>query len=680
MLSDAQKQQIKAIHQAIKLALPGYQARPSQNKLVAEMANIIAGSYHSYDRIGLIEAGTGTGKSLAYLLAAVPLALRYKKKLVIATATVALQEQLVNKDLPFFQAHSKLPFEFSLVKGRQRYACAQRLQQQVLQPDMLSSFDKVQAAAELPALAQAWRERRWLGDKDTLPEALSDAVWHSIQADPYHCPKGQSAHASCPFHLARAEVDSSQVLVVNHALLLADLASGNSILPEPSECIYVIDEAHHLPDVGRDFFAGAALLNFDLKPWQERLQKLHQQLQKLLPQHSAIRDTLKLQDLSADFYAQLKPIQVLLAKSPQWFDKANTWRFADAQLPELMSRQAEPLTELSGKILQSIEKLFQALMEQLNDGKLRAASLTPLQQELSALEVKFSAQNQLWQAWTVPQQPHVSQARWLEQQESGIIGHACPLSVHFQLDDLLFSKAYAALLCSATLSSLNSFEGIKRELGLHDHPGVRTLQVASPFAYAERGLIHIPKLAYEPTAEQFTQELIQVLPTYLDKSAGNLVLFASYWQMEEVAAALRKQGWSMLVQGEAGRQSLLDLHQMRIDGGEGSILFGTQSFSEGLDLPGALLTNLIITKLPFAVPTSPFEEAMAEAVSKRGGNPFLLLTVPATARKLVQACGRLLRKEQDFGRIVILDRRLVTKSYGKAMLGALPPFQRQIDG
>ncbi len=680
MLSDAQKQQIKSIHQAIKLALPGYQARPTQNKLVAEIANIIAGSYHSYDRIGLIEAGTGTGKSLAYLLAAVPLALHYKKKLVIATATVALQEQLVNKDLPFFQEHSKLPFEFSLVKGRQRYACAQRLQQQVVQPDLLSSFDKVQAAAELPALAQAWRERRWLGDKDTLPEALTEAVWQSIQADPYHCPKGQSAHAGCPFHLARAEVETSQVLVVNHALLLADLASGSSILPEPSECIYVIDEAHHLPDVGRDFFAGSAVLNFDLKPWQERLQKLHQQLQKLLPQHSAIRDTLKLQDLTADFYAQLKPIQSLLGKNPQWFDKTHTWRFADAELPELVSRQAEPLTELSGKILQSIEKLFQALLEQLNDGKIRSTSLAPLQQELSALETKFSAQNQLWQAWTVPQQPHVSQARWLDQQENGIVGHACPLSVHFQLDDLLFSKAYAALLCSATLSSLNSFDGIKRELGLHDHPGVRTLQVASPFAYAERGLIHIPLLTFEPTAEQFTAELIQVLPQYLDKTAGNLVLFASYWQMEEVAAALRKQGWSLLVQGEAGRQSLLDLHQMRIDGGEGSILFGTQSFSEGLDLPGALLTNLIITKLPFAVPTSPFEEAMAEAVTKRGGNPFLLLTVPATARKLVQACGRLLRKEQDFGRIVILDRRLVSKSYGKAMLAALPPFQRQIDG
>ena len=149
--------------------------------------------------------------------------------------------------------------------------------------------------------------------------------------------------------------------------------------------------------------------------------------------------------------------------------------------------------------------------------------------------------------------------------------------------------------------------------------------------------------------------------------------------MEQVAAAIRQQGLSLLVQGEASRQALLDLHKSKIDGGSGSILFGTQSFSEGLDLPGKLLTNLVITKLPFAVPTSPFEAAMAEAITKRGGNAFLTLTVPAAARKLVQACGRLLRQEQDYGRIVILDRRLVSKSYGSAMLNALPPFQRQID-
>ncbi len=680
MLSDGLKQQIRHIHQAIKLALPGYQARPSQNQLIAEMANIVAGSYHSYDRIGLIEAGTGTGKSLAYLMATIPLALQTKKKLVIATATVALQEQLVNKDLPFFQKHSQLNFEFSLVKGRQRYVCIPKLHQQIAQPDLLSSFDPPKATAQLAELSQAWRNRQWLGDKDTLQEPLPEAIWQSIQADPYSCSKNQRAHQQCPFHLARAEIEQSQVLVVNHALLLADLASGNAILPAPEDCIFVIDEAHHLPDVGRDFFAGAALLTFDSQLWQEKLNKLQQQLQKLLPQHSALRDCLKLQDLTADFFSHIKPLQHFLQKQTSWFGSGNTHRFMDGHLPELFVRQAEPLTELSGKILTTVEKLFQALIEQQNDGKIRANQLSSLQQELSALEAKFSNQNQLWQAWTVPQTPHVSQARWLEQNEQGIFGHACPLSVHFQLEDLLFAKAHAVLLCSATLTSLNSFDSIKRELGLVEHAGLRTLQVSSPFAYAERGLIHIPALRHEPTAEQFTSELIEVLPQYLQKEAGNLVLFASYWQMEEVAKALRAEGWSLLVQGEASRQALLDLHKMSIEGGKGSVLFGTQSFSEGLDLPGDLLTNLIITKLPFAVPTSPFEEAMAEAVTKRGGNPFLLLTVPATARKLVQACGRLLRKEQDHGRIVILDRRLVTKSYGKAMLAALPPFQRQIDG
>ena len=157
------------------------------------------------------------------------------------------------------------------------------------------------------------------------------------------------------------------------------------------------------------------------------------------------------------------------------------------------------------------------------------------------------------------------------------------------------------------------------------------------------------------------------------------MLFASYWQMQQVAETLRTQGYSLLVQGEASRQALLQLHAENCKHDKQSILFGTQSFSEGLDLPGKLLTNLVITKLPFAVPTSPLEEALAEAISRKGGNAFVQLTIPATAKKLVQACGRLLRQEQDEGRIIILDRRLVTKSYGQAMLNALPPFRRQIE-
>ncbi len=675
MLSDTLKQQIRTIHQQMKAHLPGYQPRPGQNQLVAEMANILAGSYHNYDRIGLIEAGTGTGKSLAYLMAAIPLALAQKKTLVIATATVALQEQLVNKDLPFFQQYSGIDFQFSLVKGRQRYACIQRLQQQIQQPELFAQAQISQFAT----LLEQWKTRGWLGDRDSLPEALPEPSWQLVQADAYHCPRQHAAHRNCPFHLARAEIEDSQVLVVNHALLLADLDAGSSVLPPPEECIYVIDEAHHLADVGRDYFSARALLTSEASLWQDKVQKLKQVLNKALSQHAAISELLRLADATDEFFGHFQPVQRQIAGFFRDNTKEETHvRFADAVLPDLLQRQTEALRDSSQKVLTCIDKLFQLLLESANDGKLSTAQLASLQQELSALQQKFSNQAQLWACWSQSQQ-HVNQARWLEADGPHISGHACPLSVSFQLEDLLFSQAHAVLLCSATLKTLGSFDHISRDLGLTEHPGLRRLEVESPFAYREKGLIYIPKLKTDPTDEAFTAELCRRLASFIQPAEGNLVLFASYWQMEQVAVALRQQGLSLLVQGEASRQALLDLHKTKIDGGQGSILFGTQSFSEGLDLPGRLLTNLVITKLPFAVPTSPFEEAMAEAITKRGGNAFLTLTVPATARKLVQACGRLLRQEQDHGRIVILDRRLVTKSYGSAMLNALPPFQRQID-
>lgn len=671
MLTDHDKQQIRTIHQAIRTALPGYQARPSQNQLVADMANIVAGSFHNYDRIGLIEAGTGTGKSMAYLLACVPLALSRKKTLVISTATVALQEQLVNKDLPFFQQVCPTPFEFSLVKGRQRYACMHRLSSQLQQAD----FFQPESPAKLQALAEHWKNRTWLGDRDSLPEAVSDALWYSICADNVHCPRHHPAHRNCPFHLARAEIEESQVLVVNHALLLADIASGPTVLPPLEDCIVVLDEAHHLADVGREFFAASAQLNLDAAQFDEKIQKLSKVLLPLLDA-GEYKAVLQLADAHQALQVALKPV---IRDLPTQLLGKTERRFTDALLPELWQRQTDELVLQSGKAHAALEQLNTALNEHSGAGRIKSATLAQIQHELVFLLQKFNDQQSLWAAWSQPQHKQATQARWLVSQQDRIYGHSCPLSVMLQLEDILFSQAHAVLLCSATLRSLNSFDTIKRELGLIQHEGLKEVVVDSPFAYQERGLIHIPQLNTEPTSDAFTDELIQVLPKFLQQDQGNLVLFASYWQMEQVAKALRERGFSLLVQGEAGRQSLLDLHKMKVESGQGSILFGTQSFSEGLDLPGKLLTNLIITKLPFAVPTSPLEEAMAEAIEKRGGNPFLQLTVPAAARKLVQACGRLLRQEQDQGRITILDRRLVSKSYGSAMLKALPPFQLQID-
>lgn len=683
MLTATLKQQIRDIHRNIKTTLPDYRPRPGQNKLIAEIANIVAGQYHRHDRIGLIEAGTGTGKSLAYILGALPYALSQKKTLVIATATVALQEQLIQKDLPFFRQHSGLDFDFTLVKGRQRYACIERLQQHIQQPELFADTppDAKQQKALL-RLLNAWQDRSWLGDRDSLPEALSDDLWRLIQAEAHTCSKHQRQHHNCPFHLARAEITDSQVLVVNHSLLLSDLITGAAVLPAAENCIYVIDEAHHLAHCGRDLLSASAQLDNNAL-WLEKLRKNLQQLQSVLPE-TTLRDILRQDDNVSDFYNALKPLERSLSEFRSiWFTNNNQeeYRFAHAALPKLWQQQAELLWQSAQKAASGCDKLLTELQSKLAEQSKVPKLWHTLLQELAFAGQRFEQQRDLWFLLQQPQKEPATQARWLSRQANSthLQLHACPLSASYQLEQQLFSQAFASILCSATLTSLNSFSYVKKELGLTEHPGLQSLQVVSPFAYQTQAEIFLPKTRCEPTAPDFTAEIIRLLPSYLQHNEGSLVLFASYWQMQQVAQALREQGFSLLVQGEASRQALLQLHQQQVNHQQRSILFGTQSFSEGLDLPGKLLTNLIITKLPFAVPTSPLEEALSEAINARGGNPFLLLSIPETAKKLVQSCGRLLRQEQDHGRIVILDRRLVSKTYGKAMLDALPPFRRNIE-
>jgi len=245
---------------------------------------------------------------------------------------------------------------------------------------------------------------------------------------------------------------------------------------------------------------------------------------------------------------------------------------------------------------------------------------------------------------------------------------------------MLWSKCDGAVLCSATILALNSFDHFRFQAGLKANDGSQYQQVNSPFDYKNNAQLVIPKMDYEPSAIQFTDELIEKLPALIDKGFSTLVLFSSYWQMEKVAAALRdKNKLSIFVQGEQSRQYIIEKHKERCDSDKQSIIFGTQSFSEGLDLVGNYLNNLIITKLPFSVPTSPVEEAQAEYISAKGGNPFMTLSVPDTSKKLIQATGRLLRNEKDEGIITLLDRRLVSKRYGKQLLDSLPPYQRVIE-
>lgn len=688
MLSDRLKKTIRDSHTRIAQQLTDYKSRPSQNFLVAEIAKTLAGEYHKSQRICVIEAGTGTGKSLAYGLGAIPLALAQKKKLIISTATVALQEQLISKELPFLQTHSGLEFKFDLVKGRQRYICAQKLAA-VFQEDPQSSFLPTLSAPlsdadtkQLEALQQAYFEKKWNGDRDTYPQTISDSVWGLVVCDKHSCQRQLKSHQTCPFQLARQKILQMDVLVINHAVLLADLElGGGKILPELEDCFYVIDEAHHLPSVTRDFSSAAATIKGTLD-WLEKLLKFSGKMAALIVSQKAIGQNFKLNDAANDTAKYLKQVRDALEHADFSYNDDEHFRFQHGKVPDSLNAQASNIADGTLDCLRALSKMHEALTSDMADGDVKSSIGEPALLEAGLYIQRLETLNKLWFSYASKAESK-THARWIKRlvykNHHDYLLCDCPIEVGFYLKDALWNKCAGAILCSATLTALGNFDHFAYESGLAKEPGVKFIKAPSPFNYPEQAILHLPTMDVDPTDTDFSDYLVKVLPKYLDKNGANLVLFASYWQMEHVAKGLRTKGWSMLVQGEASRDALLQLHKSKIDGGKGSILFGTQSLSEGLDLPGSYLENLIITKIPFAVPTSPIEEAQAEFVQSKGGNPFLTITVPEACKKLIQSCGRLLRKESDFGRITILDNRLVTKRYGQAMLDSLPPFKRKID-
>lgn len=689
MLADSLKKTIRTIHSNIAAKLPDYKSRPSQNYLVAEIAKTLAGHYHRTERIAVIEAGTGTGKSLAYCLGAIPYAKQHKKSLIISTATVALQEQLVSKELPFFSKHAGIDINFELAKGRQRYICEERLftalQTDTTQISFLNLADSPLSQEEIKCLKEmqsAYKEGSWQGDRDTWPNVIPDHVWRLVQSDKHACQRQLSSHHHCPFHAARDRLTKADVIIVNHALLLADLELGGGIiLPEPADSIYVIDEAHHLPQVTRDFSAASTHLLASLE-WLEKLTKFNQKMANAISSTRATGLNFKLADAINDTAKDLKNVKNYFADNFFEYDEDNVHRFAQGELPANITNWVKDLKQSSSNMVKFLTKMHDALTLDLNDGDVSKKVAEPILAESGHYLTRIENFAKLWSNLTInsTSSPH---ARWIKQLEyKNHVDYMladCPIQVGYYLHDKLWQECAGAILCSATLSALGSFDHFAFEAGLKPLESVKYIKADSPFDYKENATLIIPNMLKEPSDKAFTEELAKVLPNYLQKEKANLVLFASYWQMNQVAEIVRKKGFSLLVQGEASRDNLLSLHHKKVKGGNGSILFGTQSFSEGLDLPGDLLTNLIITKIPFAVPTSPIEQAQSEYVEMKGGNPFLTITVPEAAKKLVQSCGRLLRKESDSGRIIILDRRLVSKRYGKAMLDSLPPFKRKIE-
>lgn len=711
MLSDKLKQTIRQAYKAIGENLEQFNPRKQQTLLIAEIAKTLAGEYNKDRKVITIEAGTGTGKSLAYSLGAIPLALSKNKKVCISTATVALQEQLVDKDLPFLKKFAGVDFNYTLVKGRQRYVCRQKLTQAITvdshkEPDQayftFAEKPNTKDIKTLNKMHKAMLDGSWLGDIDSWEEHLPQHIWQQIQSDKHSCLKNLTEHTHCPFHKARETMEQADVLVINHSLLLADLElGGGKILSSPEDTIYIIDEAHHLPKVTRDFASANITLKGSIE-WITKLRDTGHKMAKLIKSQYAISPALRLSDDCQDLLLEMQKVLAFIeANSQAYFDSTqksdmsqkltttpaneeSLYRFEHGIIPKILKNQAEDIEKLAKKSTTHLNKLYNGLVESVKDGEAKLYLAEPLLAEAGFMLQKLENFESLWFMYSKSDNSKGAPlARWLEKlsgKRNDYLLSASPIDVGFTLEDKLWSQCEGAVLCSATLRALNSFQHFCLQAGLKDNDGSQYKYVESPFDYSLNATLFIANMAKEPNSPDFTDEVIKKLPRYLKQGKASLVLFSSYWQMNKVAEAIREShSVDIMVQGELSRQQIIEQHKKKCDNKDISTIFGTQSFSEGLDLPGDYLNNLIITKLPFSVPTSPVEQAQAEYITSKGGNPFMSLSVPDTSKKLIQACGRLLRNEADTGTITLLDKRIITKRYGNQLLDSLPPFKRVIE-
>lgn len=684
------------IFTSINKLMPDFKARPQQ----VEMSRFIHQRLQqSQNRMAVVEAPTGVGKTLAYLSGAIETALSSKKLLVISTATVNLQQQLIQKDLPQFSAALPQPIRFMQIKGRRRYVCPSKLaqlattpEQQDLTLDVDQKYQQVLTQTQAKNLFQDWDEHRWDGDRDSRTDAIDPALWHEVSTDSEGC-AGKSCRyfLSCPYYLLRKEMQLAQVVVVNHDLLLSDAdLGGGLVLPNPEELILVFDEAHNLPQKALGHAAKA--LNFaQLYQTVETADSL----MKKLPTALAFRQ----HDFGYMFKEIRQDLPAVISLLQQLLDILGS----DATVNEMLEgRVSEPRIFWGSPLLNALFIPCQNLLQRANSiykhfsliGKWIKEGLEKTQlsnkvgeallpqvgtvQNIFGYLIDFMA---LFLDEDKAERP--PNVRWLAQEQFAkqqtLVIHAGPMTAAGFLDRSLWQRAYGVVMTSATLRGMGLFQRFRADCGLQRYDEKHFLALPSPFRYQQQAVLKLPMMQYLPNENlpQWQQEVVSQLKSIIDIQAATLVLFTSRQVMLQVYKQLPLSLKNLiLLQGDQlSPKNMIVKHIQRIEAGRGSIIFGMDRFAEGVDLPGNLCTHVIITKLPFPVFTRPIEQARQEWILKRGGQPFISLSLPAVSVKLIQACGRLLRKETDSGQITILDRRLLTKNYGKQLLSHLPDYQ-----
>ena len=655
--------------------------------------------------ISVVEAGTGTGKTVAYLLAVLPIAMQLKKRVVLSTGTVALQEQIIHKDLPDVVKHAGLSIRYQLAKGRGRYLCVSKLDAILreeegevipLYEDEMSDILEAEKNT-YESMMDAFFDGDWQGDRDSWEHEIDARTWQRVTTDHRQCTGRKCGFVKqCPFFKARDEIEEVDLVVANHDLVLADLSlGGGAILPAPEDSIYVFDEGHHLADKALNHFSvnmryrattrWLGQTEAQIPEWIDQTEEAFNLSELLQPLAGELKDT---RAMAEEHAASLQLICADVDLSQAKF-QAPRHRFAHGVVPPALERLALALKPLVLKLLSRFEKIHEeaeALLESENapiERDVLEKILLASGGAVSRLESVIALLASYAESSVKSDRP---MARWitLYVDELGITRDyqlvASPVLAANTLNSALWSRACGAVVTSATLTALNSFDYFQYHAGTSAE--IASYQaVPSPFNYPQAAMVVVP--ADAPQANQ-VEAHTEFLREHIDKlfvaKKGTLVLFSSRRQMNEVFEALDDQTQSFIwMQGDLSKQRLIDQHKKRVDSNQTSVIFGLASFAEGVDLPGDYCSHVVIAKLPFAVPDDPVKAGLAEYIKDQGGNDFMQLSVPEAAIKLVQAAGRLLRHETDRGVITILDRRVVTKAYGKALLNSLPPFSRDLD-
>lgn len=702
MLADEVKTTIQSAYRQL-IESRNLTPRYGQRQMIAEIAkslSVIGSDDNEDPPICVVEAGTGTGKTLAYVLAVLPLAKALDLKVIIATATVALQEQVMLKDIPDILSGSDLGFSYSLAKGRGRYLCLAKLD------TLLKGDDSLQAMLDLygedlgntdtsdlvlyEEMLDELGAGNWDGDRDEWATPLVDSQWKPLTVDNGQCTGAKCSHfRSCCFYQARESMDKADCIVSNHDLVLSDLSLGGGvILPEPEKCIYIFDEAHHLPHKSNNHFSAFARLKSS-SSWLERANAIFLRLQK--EDYLDAIGSSSLQQCANAIREDLDHVWLILEQIlesqdySQSYDNRMQHAFKLGVVPEEIRSLAENLAGLFSRLLGGFESIMEELKMVMEEGADQNAQQDAEQWfPLIGTQLNRCEGNlKLWLSYAAfDVDGKAPSARWISFSETDsfkeISLSSSPVLAAENLQQRLWENCGGAVLTSATLSALGEFNMLKMRAGLPEH--THYLSIPSPFDFATSARLVIPRMNCEPSdTEQHTGVIAAAIPQLLTKNTAALMLFSSRRQMNDVMEQLPND-WRSLVlcQDDYQKAQLLKYHRQRIDKGEGSLIFGLSSFSEGVDLPGNYCTHVLIAKIPFAVPNDPIEMTLSEWVEQQGMNAFMTLAVPDAAFRLVQASGRLLRSETDTGQITLFDERIVSKRYGKAILDSMPPYSREL--